>query len=75
MVSDVLELARVRDAAVSGRAAELRIGARLTQGEIARAIGVSAAAVSRWESGERLPRGDAASRYAALLGALEHVCA
>lgn len=71
MVSDVLELSRVRDAVLSGRAIELRETARLTQGEIARAIGVSPAAVSRWEAGERSPRGEPARRYGALLDALE----
>lgn len=59
-----------REAARSGRGERLRIAAGISQGELAAAIGVTPAAVSRWEAGERRPRGDAAVAYAQLLRSL-----
>jgi transcriptional regulator with XRE-family HTH domain len=64
-------LSRVRVLAASGQARELRVAARLSQSEIARACGVSPALVCRWELGERTPRGRAAEIYAAILLPLE----
>ena len=66
----VLDLAAVRELSRTGRARELRLAADLSLYEVARAIGVSAATVQRWEVGERRPHGEAALRYAALLEAL-----
>ena len=43
----------------------------LTQGEVARAVGATPAAVSGWESGRRMPSGQMALRYARLLDDLE----
>lgn len=68
--SDVVELSNVRAAVMSGKAREVRQAANISQAEAARAIGVSAAAVSRWECGRRLPTGPHALRYARLLAAL-----
>jgi transcriptional regulator with XRE-family HTH domain len=50
----------------------IRERARLSQADVARAIGVTPSAVSRWESGVRLtPRSDAAlARYVELLDRL-----
>lgn len=48
----------------------LRERADLRQADIARALGVSAAAVSRWESGARRPRGEAGEAYLELLDRL-----
>ncbi|WP_424224354.1 helix-turn-helix domain-containing protein [Brooklawnia sp.] len=45
----------------------IRQHANLTRAEVARAVGVDPSTVSRWESGERRPRGAAAARYADLL--------
>jgi transcriptional regulator with XRE-family HTH domain len=64
-------LARVRELAVSGEAKRLRITARLSQPEIAAACGTTPSAISRWESGRRTPRGEAARRYAAIILGLE----
>jgi transcriptional regulator with XRE-family HTH domain len=61
------QLSRVRELAASGEARRLRLGARLSQGEVAAACGTSPSAVSRWESGERVPRGRAAEKYAAII--------
>jgi len=46
---------------------QLREQAGLTQGQLGAALGVSDAAVSQWETGNRIPRGDRAERYLALL--------
>jgi len=67
----LLSLTAARDLARSGRARELRLAARLSLAEMAGAVGVSAATVSRWECGQRRPHGPAALRYGALLDALE----
>ena len=48
-------------------ARDLRLRAGLSQNEVGAALGVSHAAVSRWESGKRLPRGDLAERFLLLL--------
>lgn len=51
------------------RLARQRAG--LTQAEIAELLGVDQAAVSRWESGKRIPRGKTLDRYAELLEELD----
>lgn len=45
----------------------VRRRARLTQDEIATELGVDRSAVSRWESGTRMPRADVLTRYLDLL--------
>ena len=67
---DLLLLAETRRMAKDGRARSVRTTAGLSQTEVGQAVGVTAGAVSRWERGERLPRTDAAMRYARLLDAL-----
>jgi transcriptional regulator with XRE-family HTH domain len=64
---DVQQVAWVRRLARNGNARVIREGAGLSASEIARELGVSPAAVSRWERGERSPRGKAAEEWAALL--------
>lgn len=49
----------------------IRIGAGVTQQDIADERGVTRAAVSRWESGERQPRGDDLIGYVAILKSLQ----
>jgi DNA-binding transcriptional regulator YiaG len=69
--NDVVRLARVRELVESGRARKIRRRRQISQGEFARALDVSPSQLSRWEAGERLPRGDAALRYLDLLEQLE----
>lgn len=64
---ELLVLARVRALCASGTARSIRLAAGLHQTEVAGAVAVSAAAVSRWEAGLRTPTGDAAVRYGRLL--------
>lgn len=56
-----------RAAAGSGRGERLREAAGLSRAELAAIVGVSAAAVSRWEHGQRRPRGENAAAYAQAL--------
>jgi transcriptional regulator with XRE-family HTH domain len=67
---DLILLREVREAARSGRARRVRELSGLSQQEVAAAVGVDAATVSRWESGRRTPRGAAAVAYAKALRAL-----
>jgi len=64
-------LAEAREATRTGRGTRIRDQLRLSQGEVARAIAVAPATVSRWEAGVRQPSGESAIRYARLLRALE----
>jgi transcriptional regulator with XRE-family HTH domain len=65
--TELVLLMEARDAARSGRARRLRTATGLSQAEVAAVIGVSSFAVSRWESGDRRPRGAPAIAYARLL--------
>ncbi|MEU8550250.1 helix-turn-helix transcriptional regulator [Streptomyces roseoverticillatus] len=68
--TDILQLAWVRDAALSGTARQARTEAHLTLSEIAELCEVDPSTVWRWEQGMRAPRGEAALRYARVLQAL-----
>jgi DNA-binding transcriptional regulator YiaG len=63
-------LQALRALTTSGKAREIREDAHLSLSDIARSVGAHYSTVSRWESGQRLPRGEAALRYAALLDRL-----
>ena len=69
-VEELLDIARVRELARNGTARTIREAAGLSQGEVARAVGVSVPALHRWEKGDRTPRGDPAIRYAHVLDSL-----
>ena len=64
---DVEKVTWVRRVARNGGARAIREGAGLSVSEVARELGCSPSAVSRWERGKRSPRGDAATEWAALL--------
>lgn len=66
----LLDLAAMRAMTASGEARAVRVAARLSQAEVAAAALVSAAAISRWEAGRRVPQGVAAVRYARVLRVL-----
>lgn len=70
MKTDALALAGVRALAATGEARRIRTRAQLSLGDIAQTCGVAPSTVHRWESGHRVPRGEPALRYGALLSAL-----
>jgi transcriptional regulator with XRE-family HTH domain len=65
--SELELLVEGRAAARSGRGARLREAAGLSQAQLAELAGVTPAAVSRWEAGERRPTGRRAIAYAQAL--------
>lgn len=67
---DALLLARTRQLVRERRTQGIRQDAGLSQHEVGQVVGVTAAAVSRWEHGNRLPRSGPALRYARLLDSL-----
>lgn len=68
--SDVaITLSVARQMVADGTARELRMAARLSLGDVARAVGTSPTTVLRWERG-RGPTGDVGVRYAVLLARL-----
>lgn len=66
----VVGLARLYGDLQTGRSKRLRQAARLTQADVARAVGASRCAVASWEDGRRRPKGDQASQYGAFLESL-----
>lgn len=64
-------LARTRDHCRTGRAHAIRKANSLTRAEIAGPCNVTAGAVYHWETGRRVPRGEAALRYGRILRDLE----
>lgn len=71
MSDNVQQLVVVRHLARTGEARRRRVAARLSLAEVADELDVSAATVSRWERGERLPKGSRAIAYGALLAAID----
>lgn len=68
--AELVDLAKVRGLVRSGNARYIRLARGLSVGEVARGVGVAKATVSRWEAGQRIPRGAAALRYGQLLESL-----
>lgn len=69
-LSKATRLARVKAMAASGEAKRVRTDARLSMRDVAMAVGVDTSTVCKWEAGTRVPRGDAAWRYAELIDGL-----
>jgi transcriptional regulator with XRE-family HTH domain len=67
----LLRLTSARRLARTGRGRELRLGAGLSLGEVAGAVGVGESTVYRWERAERMPRGEPAIAWAELCDRLE----
>lgn len=72
-MSTSASLAVARRLAANGEARRLRVASGLSLGDIARDVGVGVSTVSRWETGQRSPRGEAALRYAGVLAELLEV--
>ncbi|MDQ6876273.1 MAG: helix-turn-helix domain-containing protein [Candidatus Dormibacteraeota bacterium] len=68
---ELVELRDVRAFVRTGRARQTRLRAGLSLSEVAQSVGVSVAAVYRWETSDRTPRGEAAVRYWRLLQQLK----
>jgi DNA-binding transcriptional regulator YiaG len=68
---NLVRLANVRAAALTGDARRLRLAAGLSLREVAREVGCGPSTVHRWETGQRRPHGRAALRYAELLDELQ----
>lgn len=69
-VEEAVLLVAMRRATLDGTALLLRQKAGLSQDDVGHACGVTGAAVQRWETGARIPRGVAARHYARLLAEL-----
>lgn len=64
---DVKSASWIRQLARSGGARAIREAHGFSASELARELGKSPSTVSRWERGERVPRGEAAEAWARLL--------
>ena len=73
MRSYTADLAALRASCRSGEAKRIRQAAQVSLAEIAQEVGTTPATVGRWETGVRLPRPEAALRYAAVLGRLRQI--
>jgi DNA-binding transcriptional regulator YiaG len=73
--ADLVILAEMRAACVSGSARTTRLSARLTQAEMAEACQVSPRTVAAWEAGQRIPGGHPALEYGRLLAKLSRMVA
>lgn len=71
MTADELKWIRIaRQACASGVARSLREVAGLSLREVASVVGVSAAAIHRWETGQRRPRGASAAKFGRTIASL-----
>ena len=65
-LTSVERLVEARLLLASGEARRIRLAAGLSLEKMAVQVGVSVSAIYRWERGDRVPRGRAATEYAAL---------
>jgi transcriptional regulator with XRE-family HTH domain len=72
-IDEALAVAQMRADLRSGRARAIRERARLSQADVARALGTDAPTVSRWESGQCPPRRKYALALAQLLWELDQL--
>jgi DNA-binding transcriptional regulator YiaG len=66
-----LKLAEARRFSATGQGRRLRVAARLSEGDVGRAIGTSHANVSRWENGERQPSSEEGVRWGQFIRSLQ----
>lgn len=64
------DLARLRAMVRSGEAKRRRVDSHLRPSEVAENVGVTTTSLLRWENATRMPTGEAALRYLAVLDAL-----
>jgi predicted transcriptional regulator len=69
-IDTMLMLARARRLSRSGEGRRLREAAGLSVHDVARAADTTAACVSRYERGDRVPHGDTAIRWARVCAAI-----
>jgi transcriptional regulator with XRE-family HTH domain len=72
-LEDMVRIARLRADVQARRVRPVRQNAGLSQREVAAAIQVSPSTIAQWERAARLPHGEAALRYAALLQQLRRI--
>ncbi len=63
MASDIVRYSRIRALLDTGAARDLRVAHGVPLAAFANQMGVSEAALSRWERGQRRPRQETALRY------------
>ena len=74
VADDVVERAReLATMPTPSEARAIRVAAKLTQADLAEALGVDLKTVLRWETGRNWPRGDRLLAYARLLARLQAV--
>lgn len=74
-VTDLAPIAEARRLANSGEARRIREAAQISAREMADAVAVHVTSLLAWESGESIPRKDAAARWLAQLDLLRAVTA
>lgn len=72
---EALVVAQVRADLLSGRVREIRKRAKLSQADMARALGTDGPTVSRWETGQSRPRRHHAVKLAGLIWKLDQLAA
>lgn len=68
--ADVAAISRTRADLASGAARQAREAAKVTQAEMASALGVSRSALGHWETGRSVPSAEHALAYGRLLARL-----
>ena len=71
MGNDLVTTSRRRRHLRPALARALRLEAKVSQEEVGAELGVDKSTVSKWETGDRIPRGRLADRYVDLLARLE----
>ena len=67
------DIAKARAMCRSGEARRIREVAGVSLAEVGAEVGTTAPTVQRWETGQRVPRGEAALRYGRLLRSLRRM--
>ena len=68
---DLEKVSEIRNLALKGKARQIRERSRLSLRDMAEVVGVNHSSLSRWETGESMPRPAAALRWARILRRLD----